>query len=100
MNLDGDDAKKTLTKFPRAALFELADEWKNPIAYFHRRDYGRRDSYVVEDPDTGEQRESFVGAVTNPTTQRYHNPQSYQLISAGADGQFGTEDDIANFETQ
>jgi general secretion pathway protein G len=29
-----------------------------------------------------------------------HNPRSYDLISAGADGQVGTDDDITNFTGQ
>lgn len=99
VNLDGDETKKVCAKFPRPSLFELADEWGNPIAYFHRRDYGRTDAYSLEDPDTGERRESSVTAVKDATTGNFHNPQTYQLISAGADGTFGTADDIANFES-
>ena len=30
----------------------------------------------------------------------YANAQSYQLISAGPDEEFGTEDDITNFESE
>ncbi len=29
-----------------------------------------------------------------------HNPRSYDLSSAGPDGQFGSEDDITNFEDE
>jgi hypothetical protein len=33
----------------------------------------------------------------NPVTKNYYNPKTYQLISAGMDGQFGTGDDIGNW---
>ena len=99
VNTDEDDAKKPLAKFPKAALLELRDEWGNPIAYFHRRDYGRSDTYVTQDPSTGEEIESIAVAHKNEVTGSYFNPNRFQLISAGLDGQFGTgDDDIGNWE--
>ncbi len=29
-----------------------------------------------------------------------HNPRSYDLVSAGSDGQVGTEDDVTNFDEE
>jgi prepilin-type N-terminal cleavage/methylation domain-containing protein len=96
VNTDGDETKKALSRIPKLALLELKDEWGNPIAYFHRRDYGRQDQYVLtRDDETGE---STAKARTNPATGTWFNPQSFQLISAGVDGEFGTGDDLANFE--
>ena len=57
VNSDGDPLAKTPTGFESADLCELEDEWGNPIAYFHHRDYGRDDAYVTQrregrgDPD-------------------------------------------------
>jgi len=98
VNTDGDETKKALTKFPKTSLFELRDEWGNPIAYFHHRDYGREDTYLVKNADTGEEGESSIKAQMNPTTKTYYNSTKFQLISAGPDGEFGGDDDIGNFE--
>jgi len=98
VNLDEDAGKKALATFPKPDLFELRDEWGNPIAYFHRRDYGRRDPYLTESPTTGEPIESTVTAQKDGVTGLYRNPNRYQLISAGLDGEFGTPDDLGNWE--
>lgn len=100
VNVDEDRSKKALATFPKADLFELRDEWGNPIAYFHRRDYGRRDAYFTRSPATGEEIESTVVAQKDETTGLYCNPNRYQLISAGLDGEFGSEDDIGNWQRQ
>ena len=97
VNVDADATKKPLASFPQPALFELADPWGNPIAYIHRRDYTKAAPYVVADPETGELREETVAARKNETTKNYFNPTRYQLISAGVDGEFGSEDDIGNW---
>jgi prepilin-type N-terminal cleavage/methylation domain-containing protein len=97
VNTDNDETKRALAKFPKTALFELKDEWGNPIAYFHHRDYGREDIYVVSGNETGVMDDNPVKAVMSPMTKTYSNATSYQLISAGKDGKFGTEDDIGNW---
>lgn len=97
VNTDGDESKKSLTSMPVNTLFELEDEWGNPIAYFHRRDYGRTDEYVATDIESGETREMPVKAFLNPKTKTYYAPDKFQLVSAGEDGVFGTDDDITNF---
>jgi prepilin-type N-terminal cleavage/methylation domain-containing protein len=97
-NTDNDETKRALTRFPTNSLQELRDEWGNPIAYYHRRDYGRTDNYVVTNTETGEIEELQVKAWMNPTTKTYFNSNTFQLISAGIDGLFGTEDDVTNFK--
>ena len=99
-NTDRDQAKKSLSSLGSKDLFELTDEWDNPIAYFHRRDYGREDLYVTYDPDTGEEVESRVKALNDPQTKSPFNRLTYQLISAGKDGRFGTDDDVCNFDKE
>lgn len=98
VNTDNDETKKSLSRMPKPALLELRDDWDNPIAYFHRRDYGRQDKYIVLPNDAEGDEESTVSALKNPVTGQYYQHDRFQLISAGADGVFGTEDDIANFE--
>lgn len=100
VNLDGDSSSKGLTSFPRRDLFELADAWGNPLAYLERTDYGTPFVYFTESPVTGEALESTVKAVQSPKTGGYFNPRSFQLISAGPDGEFGTADDIGNFRRE
>jgi prepilin-type N-terminal cleavage/methylation domain-containing protein len=95
-NSDDDQCKKSLTTHANNNLFELVDNWGNPIAYFHRRDYEREDAYFTMD-DTGVSDLSSAIAVKNPKTGNYFNPRGFQLISAGSDGVFDTEDDLYNF---
>jgi prepilin-type N-terminal cleavage/methylation domain-containing protein len=97
VNTDNDETKKPIAKFGKSSLFELADQWGNPVAYFHHRDYGRQDHYATKSNVTGETIDSVVKAEMNPFTKSYYNPKTYQLISAGPDGEFGTEDDIGNW---
>jgi len=97
VNSDGDEAKKPLSRIAGPGLFELKDEWDNPIAYIHRRDYEKTFAYASIDTATGEKREGTVRAQKNPETKGYYNPGKYQLISAGLDGEFGTDDDLGNW---
>lgn len=93
LNTDGDRANNE-------PLLEIVDMWENPIAYFHRTDYGQHQTYLTYDGDTGEPVESDVVARRHPVTGRWANHQKFQLISAGLDGLFGTDDDICNFKTE
>jgi prepilin-type N-terminal cleavage/methylation domain-containing protein len=99
INNDDDRTKKPLAIFPKSDLFEIADQWGNPIAYFHRRDYARKDKYLTRENKSGEEQETTVLARKDPVTGLYYNANRYQLISAGLDGVFETEDDIGNWET-
>ncbi len=100
INSDKDQSKKPLARFPKADLFEIKDDWGNPIAYLHRRDYNRQDVYVLIDPKTGEEHESTLKAGQNGATSQPWNPTTFQLRSAGPDGEFGTEDDIGNWKEE
>lgn len=97
VNTDSDQLPRRITGFQVATLFELSDRWDNPIAYFHHSDYGREDLYATIDKD-GERIETVVRALKNDKLGRHYEPLSFQLISAGVDGTFGTEDDITSFK--
>jgi len=99
-NTDGDSTKKSLTNFSSGDVFELVDDWENPVAYIHRRDYGKSFTYVTIDPVTGELIDNEVTGVKSSKTGDYFNRKRFQLISAGSDGEFGTRDDIANFKQE
>jgi prepilin-type N-terminal cleavage/methylation domain-containing protein len=96
-NTDGDNLSRRVNGFATLKLFELTDDWGNPIAYLHHRHYDRQDTYKTLD-ESSQELESVVRAVKNEKTERYQNPRTFQLISAGLDGEFGTEDDIGNFK--
>lgn len=98
INTDGDDTKRSLTRFTSAEVFELKDSWDNPIAYLHRRDYERGGEYITFVTDEDEWVEQRVTAWINTQTGDPYRPDTFQLISAGSDGIFGTEDDITNFD--
>ncbi len=97
VNMDGDAASRKLTVFELNDLFELRDAWDNPLAYIERMDYGKPLVYLTESPVTGEQIETAVLAAENKRTGGFFNPRTFQLLSAGPDGDFGTSDDIGNF---
>jgi len=101
-NSDNDATALRVKGHESLDLFELADSWGNPIAYFHHRDYERQDSYIAIDAQSGEELESSARAWPNDQTGRWQAPRGYQLISAGPNGRFdapGSEenDDITHF---
>ena len=98
VNVDGDRSAGALTDFPSRALFEVPDAWGNPIAYLHRQDYAQAaHEYLTLDPRSGETLRSFVKAFRNEATGRYVRSAGFQLVSAGPDGLFDTEDDVTTF---
>ena len=99
VNTDGDSSSKRLTDFETRSLLEIPDAWGNPIAYIHKDDYEITNrQYVLMNPHTGEEVLSTPLAYKDKTTGRFFNKLSYQLISAGIDGEFGTDDDITTFD--
>jgi prepilin-type N-terminal cleavage/methylation domain-containing protein len=103
VNVEGDRSVLRIPGHSSQELFEIADAWGNPIAYFHHRDYGREDSYRTFDGETGEVVLSVVRARENKRTGRWYEPRGFQLISPGPNGVFdkpGTDgdDDITNFK--
>ena len=52
------------------------------------------------EPESPDASESVPVAFKNKTTGQYFSAQGFQLISAGPDGRFGTDDDITTFERE
>lgn len=98
-NTDGDATKSSLTTYSNPEVFEILDLWENPIAYIHRRDYGKEFVYITLDA-AGETSEERVSALTSAKTGDPYRRTSFQLISAGPDGHFGTRDDVTNFDRE
>ncbi len=97
-NTDRDALPKRPKGFEVQDLFEIADSWGNPIAYIRASDYDREFRYISVDAETDEETEYTVRAWKNANTGRYEEPSSFQLICAGNDGKFGTDDDLTNFK--
>jgi type II secretory pathway pseudopilin PulG len=97
-NTDEDRFPKKATTYGTLDAFEIVDRWGNPFAYFHCKSYGRKQKVRAKSRESGVFEEQEVQAVRNSKTQQFFKPESYQLISAGRDGVFGTADDLANFE--
>jgi type II secretory pathway pseudopilin PulG len=97
-NTDEDLFPKKVTTYATLDAFEIVDRWGNPLAYFHCKSYGRKQKVRAKSRESGVFEEQEVQAVRNSKTQQFFKPESYQLISAGRDGVFGTADDLANFE--
>lgn len=98
-NTDNDGNATSLTSFSSGEVFELIDHWGNPIAYFHSRDYDESMLYRTLDEE-GNEVDNDVIAVMSAKTGDPMNKRSFQLISAGPDGIFGTGDDVGNFEKE
>ncbi|MEZ5976488.1 MAG: prepilin-type N-terminal cleavage/methylation domain-containing protein [Planctomycetota bacterium] len=99
-NTDGDSSKAPLADFDGREVFEVCDDWGNPIAYIHRRDYSKRFTYQTFDGKTGEPVDSVVQALKSGKTGNFYERSRFQLISAGPDGVFGTDDDVCNFSRE
>ncbi|HVS18306.1 MAG TPA: type II secretion system protein [Planctomycetota bacterium] len=102
-NVEGDRSVLRVPGHASQELFEIADAWGNPIAYFHHRDYGREDTYQTYSGETGEVVTSVVRARKNARTGRMYEPRGFQLISPGPNGVFDKpgsddDDDITNFK--
>ncbi|MHC4078565.1 MAG: type II secretion system protein [Planctomycetota bacterium] len=90
-NTDNDDGGFYIELLGTTKLFEVMDAWRYPIVYFREDAYDQRQTVLTGGED---QEQETVRAWRNPLTNKYLNPRKYQLISAGPDGVFGTEDDV------
>ena len=104
-NTDEDLSGRSLTDFGNRKLLEIVDDWGNPIAYLNRLDYGTDNRAYVTITEENELVRSFPQAYKDPVKGRYYKHTSFQLISAGPDGIFNSDDypsddDITNFERE
>jgi prepilin-type N-terminal cleavage/methylation domain-containing protein len=88
-NTDGDANIADIPLLQRKAKMELVDAWGTPLAYFTSASYGRTQKIKLEN---GEVREA--SAWKNPSSNGYYAPRGFQIISAGPDLKFNTEDDV------
>jgi prepilin-type N-terminal cleavage/methylation domain-containing protein len=101
VNLDADSSPRQLTDFGSRELLEIPDAWGNPVAYIAKNDYGTTNRrYLTISGAEGLEEESVPVPYKNARTGQYYAPQSFQFVSAGEDGLFGTDDDVTAFERE
>ncbi len=98
-NTDEDASARPMTRWRELDLYELVDRWGNPFVYFNAQDYENRQvrAYMRTEPDAEDYEIVTVKPWINPRTKSPYNLNSYQLFSAGPDGEYNTEDDIGNW---
>lgn len=99
VNTDEDSMTEAITRLSSRELYEIGDPWGNPIIYIEALHYASSSALTVWAIEGGMEvpEEQTAGSMRDEETDSFEQPGSFQLISAGPDGWFGTEDDITNF---
>ncbi len=94
-NTDADQNGSVIHKMDRTDLVEVVDAWGTPLAYFRASDgYTKRSQRIALGLE-GDGEQILAKPVANPETlSSFKGKGMFQIISAGADLIFGTEDDI------
>jgi hypothetical protein len=87
-NTDKDDHGAELPVLKRKDRIELADAWGMPLCYFGQ--FGMEKQQLVTSPEG----DPLPAKAARRDDGAYHGAGKYQLLSAGKDGVFGTEDDL------
>lgn len=95
-NTDGDMLPKEIPGLGRKDRIEIVDAWGTPFAYFTGKvGSGYAGKETILGPEIAD--EPGFEMTARPVKDDagvYVNPRGFQLISAGADKEFGTEDDL------
>jgi len=97
VNTDGDETTRNLTILQSRELFEIGDEWGNPIVYFESLHYSNKAGATVQAGEDEYYEEQNVSPGRSERTGSFYEPSGFQLVSAGADGLFETEDDLFSY---
>jgi len=97
VNTDGDETNRDLTMLGTRQLFEIGDEWGNPVVYFESLHYADETGCSVLSGEGEYKEDGLIFAQRSEVTNTFHEPSGFQLISAGPDGYFDTEDDLYSF---
>ena len=92
-NTDQDSLRNSETSAAQSTLrttelLEPLDVWGNAILYMHNRDYDKGGAINVNG------KAATVAAHQNEKTKQFSGLTSFQLYSAGPDGEVGTDDDV------
>ena len=98
LNVDDDVADKNVTEHELPVLLEIVDAWENPLVYIRFDQYTQEHEYDFADAETYEIETHVVTAAKSELTGGFYAKESYQLLSVGEDGVYGTEDDIASYK--
>jgi prepilin-type N-terminal cleavage/methylation domain-containing protein len=98
VNTDGDQTTRTQTRLGSRDLWEIGDVWGNPIAYFESLHYAETELVFVAGPEEQDPELQAVAARKDERTVGFEEPGKFQLVSAGEDGFFGTEDDLTHYD--
>jgi prepilin-type N-terminal cleavage/methylation domain-containing protein len=96
-NTDSDKAPVEIPLLGSRERYEVVDSWGTPMAYFSGScgsGYQGRQRILGAAIEGADALELDAQAWKNPSTGQYLNPRRYQLISAGPDLAFNTDDDI------
>lgn len=96
-NTDGDKAPVVIPMLQRQEKMEVVDSWGTPFAYFSGRvgsGYAQNQTILAKAIEGGDDLELLAKPVQNPRSAGPLNPRGFQLISAGPDMVFGTDDDL------
>jgi len=100
VNVDGDASKEGVTRFQSRELFEYRDSWGTPFVYLRLRDFedAARAVLVTEVYGEDDYDEVEVAPRKNDELGTYygHN-DGFQILSAGPDRRFDTDDDLASY---
>lgn len=93
-NTDGDDNGSEIPELHTTQKYEVVDAWHNPLVYFRNDSYRKPQEVQLSDGE-GEGGGGDTVTVSAMKGQRdYVNSRKFQILSAGEDGEFGTDDDI------
>ncbi|MEM7198975.1 MAG: type II secretion system protein [Planctomycetota bacterium] len=92
-NTDGDKAGTSIPKLGHQEKMEVLDAWGTPIAYFCSANggYERKQRVQLETGDV-----ESAHAIKDPKSGKYLAPGKFQLVSAGPDTLFNTDDDVTH----
>lgn len=90
-NTDSDKNPSVLPGLDRTDKVEVVDAWGMPLAYFVSANDGYARKQVIRGPGGSD---VDASAMRNPRTGKFMAPGKYQILSAGQDGLFNTEDDL------
>ncbi len=100
LNTDDDSSKDPMTEFDTRELLEYVDSWGTPFVYLRLRDFeeGRKGCNVTEVIGEDEYDEVQIRPEKNEKLGVFYgSSDGFQVLSAGPDRVFGTEDDIASY---
>jgi prepilin-type N-terminal cleavage/methylation domain-containing protein len=96
-NTDGDKTPVDVPLLGSRSRYEIVDSWGTPFAYFSATcgsAYQGRQVILGATIEGADALEVFARPWKHPETGQWLNPRKFQIVSAGPDLSFNTDDDI------